>query len=246
LRSAERVSGHKTFFSNFSWFLFQPFAASEQNLGDPDFIKRKRASYLLVFYIAFVIGVGLWPFIFYPEPLFYSCSAAALKKEIPAIVISNPMISLVTVVIGCFLFIFCYMFIFSGVVNYALFSRLGKGAKPAFNEYLVFFAYSLSPLLFWAPAMAIRLFFFERLVFMRPWYPFFDWTDSNIIYFCAVGVFLAWKYLIELRVNQALFKVSMARALAPLLVQIILLLLLLLAPLLLNDLLFEALRYGLA
>jgi len=244
--AAEKVSGHKIFFSNFYWFLFHPFAASGQNFADPDFIKRKSASYLLVFYIAFVIGAALWPFIFYPEPLFYGCSAAALKKEIPAIVIGNPMISLVTVVIGCFLFIFCYMFIFSGAVNYALFSRMGKGANPAFGEYLAFFAHSLSPLLFWVPVMAVRLFFFERLVFMRPWYPFFDWTDSNIIYFCAVGFFLVWKYLIELRVNQALFKVNMARALAPLLVQVILLLLLLLAPLLLNDLLFEALQSGLA
>jgi len=246
LSAAEKVPGHKTFFSNFSGFLFQPYAASERNLTDPGFIKRKTTSYLLVFYIGFAIGLGLWPFIFYPEPLFYGCSAAALKKEIPAIVIGNPMISLVMVVSGSFLFIFGYLFIFAGAVNHALLSRLGKGAMPALGEYLAFFAYSLSPLLFWIPAMAIRFFFFERLVFLRPSYPFFDWTGSNIIYFCAVGVFLAWKYLIELRINQALFKASMARSLALLLAQVILLLLLLLAPLLLNDLLFEALKYGLA
>ena len=230
------------FFSDFAGFLFRPLTWAEDNLGGEE--SGGYIHYLYVFYISVLLGVSLWSFIFYPEPLYYGTSASELQAEIPSIVIADPIHSLLAVLASVLIAIFLYSYVLWGLISYALLKRRGRPG-PALGTYLGFYAYSLTPLLFWIPVMALRSFFFERWIHLRPLYPFIDWTAANVAHLAVIAAFLAWKFIIEMRINQAAFKASWRGAMIPVLAQVCLLVLLLLFPLLLNDLFFAAFKDGL-
>jgi hypothetical protein len=233
-----------TLIENIFAFLFRPARAARENLADPAG-SSFASSCLFVLHLSILLGVTFWYFVFYPEPLYYGLSAQALKKEIPAIVIADPKLSLLAMAAGLIGAIFVHTFLLGGLISFVIMKKLGARA-PALSRFLALYAFSLGPLLFWVPLMALRLFFFERWLNLRPLYPFFDWTDMNVLHLALAALFIAWKALIEVRLNQAAFQTSFGRALVPVLVEIAVLIALLLLPLAFNRLLFEAMKDTLA
>lgn len=231
------------FFQRISGFLFWPHEAALAVSEDER--ASGRGSWAFAFYLSILIGISMWCFIFYPEPLYFGLSGAALKKEVPSILIADPLVSLAVTAGATLIILFVYTFLVVGAVSHLALRYLSGGKGPSLSGYLECFTWSLTPLLFWAPVMALRIFLFERWIHLRPLYPFFDWTAATILHLAVTGAFIAWKLAIEVRINQALFGVRLWKALVPPLIQCVLLAGLLFLPILFNDLLFNALKDGL-
>ena len=222
--------------------LFQPFSWVENSLQGGNFSSSRGKAHGYALYISVLLGITLWFFLFYPEPLYYGTSGSALQKEIPSILIANPLLSLFVVLFAVFIIIFLCSYLSLGFLSYTIMSRISKGHDPQLSPYLSFYSYALTPLLFWIPVMVFRTFFFERWINLRPLYPFFDWTTPNIVHLLLLGACLVWKFIIEVRGNQAIFRVSPAKALLPVLAQAGLCIGLVNLPFLFNDLFFNAFK----
>jgi hypothetical protein len=228
------------FFSDLFGTLFFPYRTARQNRQRRP---NPRAGHLFVLYLSVLLGVGITCFVSYPETLYFGLPAEALGKEVPAVVAGFPVFAAL-VTAACLAFFFGYNYLLVGLAGFRWLSTLAGpgGEAPDRFTYLSAFAFSFAPLLFWVPIMAIRQLFFERLIFLQPVYPFIDWTDANILHFVLVGACVAWKFLLQVRVNQALFRVPLFRASVPVLAEAVVLALFLAAPFLLNDLIYDAFK----
>jgi len=211
-------------------FLFSPGAFAKE--------PKKAWPGLYALYVSTALGVSLWFFIFYPEPLYYGTSGAALQKEVPSIIIADPLLGLAVTAGASVLIFFAYNYLLMGTISRAIMVRL-CGGGPAVSEYLGSYAYSLTPLLFWIPVMALRIFFFERWINIKPMWPFIDWNAAAAIHLAAISIFLAWKLAIEAGINRALFRAPLWKALVPVAVQLIMLAGLLVLPSAANQALFD-------
>jgi len=232
---------YENFFSRFAGAMFNPSQAAASLAENHESGPRLRGSLLYVFYIWLVTGVSMWFLVFYPEPLYFHTSPQLFLKTVPANLAANPMMSLLLVLAGSFLFIVLQMYLAPALVSHALLKR-ASGSQLPLGRYLALYAWSLTPLLFWAPLIALRVSFFEKWLSMKPLYPFIDMTLPNIAQLMVTAFFILWKYRIEARMNLALFKVNRAWPAALVAGQILVQAGLLLAPYLFNHALFESMK----
>ena len=227
-------------------FLYRPRAAAVESLAPAPAAPHLAGSLAYALYLSLLLGVTLWSFVFYPEPLYYGLSGAALQKEVPSIIFANPWDSLAVMAATAVILFFIYTYLVMGLFNHAVMKRLSPGAAAPLKTYLSLYAYSLTPLLFWIPLMVLRAFFFERLINLRPLYPFFDWTIPNALHFFLTALLIGWMLFIQARLNQAAFQTSAGKASLPALAQAALLAVLSVIPAAFNEQLFNAFKDTLA
>jgi hypothetical protein len=225
-------------------FLFAPHRTALNQLNRPEGGRTSRAAYVYVAYLSVLLGITLWFFLFYPEPLYYGVSGEDLKAEVPSILVADPLLSLGIMVVIELLFTFVGGFLAVGTLSFLILRRLSRGGhkRISLGAYLGYFAQSFHPMLFLIPLITWRFFFYERWVNLKPMYPFVDWTTNNVIAAAILAGIMCWKLFIELRLNQAAFRASLVKALVPVLVQVVLLAGVIAFPYLLNDLFFNAFK----
>jgi hypothetical protein len=230
----------KSFFDDFYSFLIRPHSAALESIEDRSSGGRLLGSIAFVFYISVIVGITTWFFISYPEPLYYATSNSVLRQEVPSILTDNPLEYLFTVVIAAIFTVFLYIYCLWGVVGYFVLKRFSAARHDTLGRYLSYYANSLTPLLFLIPVMVLRLFFFERWIQLSPLYPFIDWTAPNMIHQIIVGGCLVWKFVIEVRLNQAFFGIGASKAMLPAVAQAFLIAVILIVPSTYNDFFFRS------
>lgn len=233
------------FFDNFYSFLVRPHSAAVENIKDLSSGSRQVGSTVFVFYISVLVGITIWFFISYPEPLYYGTATSVLRVEVPSIMTDNPFEYLFGLLLATIFVFFLYTYCFWGTIGYFVLGLFSDGRQGTLGKYLGLYAYSLTPLLLWIPVMVIRTFFFERWVQMKPLYPFIDWTAPNTIHQIIIGGCVIWKFVIEVRVNQAFFGVGMWKAMLPAFGQAMLFTAFLIVPSMYNDFFFNSMMHNL-
>ncbi|MFX0102201.1 MAG: hypothetical protein ACFFCS_21730 [Candidatus Hodarchaeota archaeon] len=204
------------FFENLAGFLFKPSRTTVENLENKDFLRSHKASQSYVIYSAILLGVTLWYFIFYPEPLYYGITEETPHAQIPIVTMSNPLFLLAFVLIGLIIF-WLYNHIIVGIINYFILKGLSKEKNTtiSFKSYLTFHGYTITPILFMVPVMVFRIFFFERMFAANFQFPFFDMSGPTIVFLVILLGFVMWKWIIELGVNRKLFKLPLIKTCIP-------------------------------
>jgi len=230
----------KCFFDDFYSFLIRPYSATANSIENRSSDAQLLGSTAFVLYVSIIIGITTWFFISYPEPIYYGTSSSVLRQEVPSILTDNPLEYLFGVVVAATFTIFVYFYCLWGTIGYFVLRPFSNSRHGAFGRYLSCYANSLIPLLFWVPVMVCRTFFFERWIQLSPLYPFIDWTAPNMIHQVIIGGCLVWKFVIEVRLNQAFFGISTGKAILPVLGQALLLTVLLIAPSMYNNFFFRS------
>ena len=157
----------------------------------------------------------------YPERIYYGVPLDAELKMLFRISVSEPAIFMMIIGLAFFL-IFILNFMISGTSNYLISRTLSRGkVKTSYKEYISVYGYSSTlPLLLLGVFTIFWVYFVEKFNFTTELPPFFDWTLINMVFFGIFFGFLAWKWISEIRINQAFFDISFIRATIPELVQI--------------------------
>ncbi len=210
-----------TFFESIAGFLFRPYDQCKKVLSEEKSTKKFTHSLLLVGYSTLIIGTVFCFWILYPERIYYGVPLDAELKMLFRISVSKPVIFMIIIGLTFFL-VFILNFMISGTVNYFISRRLSKIKTPSsYKEYLSVYGYSSTlPLLLLGVFTIFWVYFVEKFNLTTEIPPFFDWTLSNMIFFSVFFGFLAWKWIAEIRVNQAFFDISVIRASIPELVQV--------------------------
>ncbi|GAB4309165.1 MAG: hypothetical protein Kow0069_08090 [Promethearchaeota archaeon] len=196
-------------------------------------------------YVASTNALAQWFFTYYPEPLFYGTSASLLRENLPSVVLPNPLAFLAVVAAACFLLQVFLGYWLVGRLTHRHLSRRFPGSAPPLGSFMGVHALTLSPWLLLVPVVTVRFVFFERLVFLKPDVPPWDWTLPNVAYFSALGAVFAWSLVLQVRVNQAAFGAPRSRAALPAALQAaVVAVVSFLAPLA-GGLVFEAFKEGL-
>ena len=218
-------------------FLFFPSRTMDKisNQGNisTNYSSYRRVSYFFMAYFCLSIGFVLWFLISYPEPLYYGVSGDKFKADMPTQLIGNPFLNLIICLTLSFLCFLIFMHLIIGSISYKIITK--SGGKPRdsrseanserkLKEYLLLFSFSFIPLLLIIPFCTTWLYFFEKITFSKPIFPFFDLTLMNGIFLSFICIFLAWKYLIEYKINQSFFQISRGKALTSVVIQFIILL----------------------
>lgn len=236
------------FFGDIFTFLFTPSVRAKTARETKGKKHSMAKPLLLMFYMTIIISVGTWFLIAYPDTLYYGVPGADLLEINPGVVVDNPLVLLIGLIGLDFIFIFLWAFLFNGNVNFSLLQRMAakRGPPPSKNQYLSLYSGTFIPFMFAIPLFFFRIFFFEKLLIVKPFFPLVDWTIPNIVFFALVGVLFAWKFIIEFRVNQKFFQVSGIKALVTIAYQVAILIVILVLPFALNDLIFDLVKGGLA
>jgi hypothetical protein len=144
--------------------------------------------------------------ILYPEPLYYGLWPNTPHANLSIIEQSNPLI--LVLLVGVLLIInFIYFHILLGSLNYGVSKLLTRkdGKVPPFRAFMSCNGYGLIPLLLTVPLAAFRIFFFGRIAFNNHDFPFFDMTVPNIIYVILLGIIYTWMFVVQTKINRAMF-----------------------------------------
>ena len=212
------------FFENLAGFIVQPYKQTQKYLQDlQNSSSRSLSSFLFVIYGAIFCGIIFVFWVLYPERLYYPVPYINFH-EYDFIELSTPII-LFVVFLGGFLFVAAIYFVAVGLGNYIIMTLFSKKkmSKKGCREYLGVHGFSISPLLFLGIFTILWIYFFEKLYISYTFPPFIDFTVPTIIFFVILFIFLAWQWLMELRINQSFFETSVIRAIIPELVQMVLL-----------------------
>ncbi|MHA1649639.1 MAG: hypothetical protein ACTSYB_05555 [Candidatus Helarchaeota archaeon] len=213
-----------TFFEYIAGFLFRPYTQCNILLAElHSHPKQFKKSFVFVVYGSIILGIVFLFWIFYPECLYYGVSFDSAYRNLLFINLSTPMNLLVI-----FLFIVGLLVIFHfllvGLCNYivgCLFSEKKLSRADAKN-YLAAYGYgSTLPLLLLGVFIIFWVYFFEKFYIATEIAPYIDFTFPVIVFFSIFFGFLIYKWIIETRINQAFFKVSIFRAVIPELIQVI-------------------------
>jgi len=237
-----------SFFENLFGFLFFPTNTSKANLGQIMTSKNQRSAHFYVLYLSIILGVIFWFFVGYPEPLYYGIPGEIFQKDMPSMLVSDPLLFLILIILVSIFNQYFINYLFIGYLSYKInlkFTRQDNENRFNLKNYLTFYAYSFSPLLFCFPLIIYWIFFFERLLFMTPLFTFFDLTAPNIILVSLLTFFLFWKYMIEVKLNKQFFKNSTSKAIIPVILQILLLLGLVLIVFIVSNILIDSILRGL-
>ncbi|MFX0099458.1 MAG: hypothetical protein ACFFCS_07745 [Candidatus Hodarchaeota archaeon] len=236
------------FFEEIFGFLFNPSSAIKSRLEKESKKPSMVKPLLYILYICIIIAVGMWFLIAYPDTLYYGVSGSDLLEINPGVLIDNPFVFLIGLIGLGLILIFLWSFLLNGNVNFALMKRLTKNRNPLHSkkDYLSLYSYSFTPFMLTIPIFFFRVFFFEKLLFFKPFFPLVDWTIPNIVFFCLIGVLFAWKFTIEFRINQKMFQVPGIKAMVTILYQVAILIVILTVPFAFNEMIFDLVKEGLA
>lgn len=213
---------NRTFLERITDVLIKPSQLIKENIE----AKQRHQASLYVLYLSVIISVVLWFFIYYPEVLYYGVSGTGFQKDMPTFIFPDPLIFLFMLILASIANQFLFQYLFIGYIGYKINIKLSTSEikrTRSFKDYLSNYAFSFTPFLFLVPILTFWLYFFERLIFMKPIFPLFDLTIPNIILLAIFTGCFAWKYYIEIQINKTYFGTSTFKAAVPVLIQIALL-----------------------
>ncbi|MFX0101262.1 MAG: YIP1 family protein [Candidatus Hodarchaeota archaeon] len=210
----------KRFVENIGGFLVDPAGTTRERIQDTDTMNRA-IPWLLVIIISITQGTAAWFMILYPEPWYYGLGPGTPSDNIPIIEDSNPVI-LVALVILLLAINLVYFNLIAGGLNFFIMKRLSKQERvtPSFRVFFSYYSYSLTPLFLGLPVAAFRLYFFGKITLYNLDFPFFDTTIQNILYVVILGVFYAWMYIIQGKMNESIFNVPRWKSAIPVLLNV--------------------------
>ncbi len=193
-------------FETVGGFIFNP-ADILAKQADKSRFTRYAAPLLNILVISALQGVAAFYMIFYPEPLYYGLGPDTPHAHLYIIEQSNPLllaglvILLLIINAGFFLGI-------GGSLNYGLSKLLarGRGDAPSYRAFMACSGYAFTPLMLAVPLAAFRYFFFGRITFSNHDFPFFDLTVPNIVYIVLLGIIYAWTFVVQAKINRAMFR----------------------------------------
>ncbi|MEX2682301.1 MAG: hypothetical protein Q6373_011940 [Candidatus Sigynarchaeota archaeon] len=186
-------------------FIFNPAATIATHASKPRFA-RHAMSFLIVTGISMLQGIAAFYMIFYPEPLYYGLGPDTPHAHLFIIEQSNPMLLAGLVILLLLINGFFFLCI-GGSINFGLLKLLarGRGETPTYRDFIAGSACAFMPLLFTIPLAAFRYFFFGRITFGNHDFPFFDLTVPNFIYVLLLGAIYAWMFVVQAKINRAMF-----------------------------------------
>jgi hypothetical protein len=212
-----------SFFENITGFLFHPYGYTSSFLAENSNSYRKTIIFEL--YGAALLSIIEIFFIMYPEGVWYGLSFETAFKNLPFFNIYSPLI--------LFLFFLVFWgtiigmhFFGIGTLNYFIGKLLGgrDTAKRGRKEYLTVYGFSsMLPILLLGIVAIFWIYFFEKFYFATDISPYIDFTGPVLIFLCVLFVFMSWKWIMEVRINQRFFNTSIVRAAIPEVVQVFLL-----------------------
>jgi hypothetical protein len=115
-------------------------------------------------------------------------------------------------------------FLLIGTINYAITRTYVKFefTFKNYKKYLSIFGYSILPTLLFGIFTIFWIYFVEKLYLATEISPLIDFTLNNIIYIIMYFVFIIWKLVIETRMNQEFFQISVYKAMIPEILQLFL------------------------
>nr|MDO8111569.1 hypothetical protein [Candidatus Sigynarchaeota archaeon] len=192
-------------FGTVGGYLFNPAGIIARQASEPSFTMHVK-SFLFVVLVSVLQGACAFYIIFYPEPLYYGLGPSTPHAHLYVIEQSNPLL-LAGLVILLLLFNAVYFHGFAGSLNYLLSRWLsrGQGTTPSFRAFMTRSGYGFMPLLLTIPLASFRFFFLGRISFNNHDFPFFDMTVPNSIYIVFLGLFYAWMFVVQAKINRAMF-----------------------------------------
>nr|MDO8087522.1 hypothetical protein [Candidatus Sigynarchaeum springense] len=186
-------------------FMFNPSAAIATRAGKPR-LARHATPLLCMVVVSVLQGISAFYMIFYPEPLYYGLGPETPHAHLYIIEQSNPLL-LAGLVILLLLINGVFFLCIGGSINFGLLKLLarGRGEAPTCRAFITSSGYAFVPLLLAVPLAAFRYFFFGRITFSNHDFPFFDLTVPNIIYMLILGGIYAWTFVVQAKINRAMF-----------------------------------------
>lgn len=195
----------------------------------------KRFGHLYVLYLSISLGVVLWYMVYYPESLFYGLPTTDLTSFDTFLIADDPFIALLLCMALSLLAHHVIGYMAFGRFNFAMLGKDRATSKDAgqYETYLAWYSHALTPLFLVVPLCYVRFVFFERILFFSFFFPMFDLTTINVVFFILYGSIIAWRMLIEFRINSTFFKPTRRKAIIPVLFQTAIIVLITVVPLLL-------------
>ena len=220
-------SEFKTFIERTFSCLFFPSQTFKDSLKQDRDGKKRKLSFFFIFYLSIILAVALWFFVAYPEVLYYGVSGSDFRRDMPTLLSPNLFVFLLLLMGMSVINQFLFQFLFIGALSYKMNTKLNPRESEdsrSIKDYLAFYAHSFTSFLFFIPLITIWLFFFERLIFMKPIFPFVDLTLPNITLLSLFTLIYVWKYFIEIQLNREYFGTTWLKAAIPVILQIMILL----------------------
>ncbi|MBD3228801.1 MAG: hypothetical protein GF329_11500 [Candidatus Lokiarchaeota archaeon] len=213
-----------SFLKNIGGFLFKPQKQAKKFLSNTKVSNKPLKTVLFVLYGSCVLSITMVFFILIPEILYYGIPIGMEYQNLLFINFSKPSIIIGLFLVGMIMF-FGIFFLLIGTMNF-LISRTYIKFNLTFKRYktyLTIFGYSILPLLLFGIITIFWIYFVEKLYIATEIPPLIDFTFNNIIYIILYFVFTIWKLIIETRINQEYFKISVYKAIIPEIIQLFLL-----------------------
>lgn len=243
MSESESESELKIFIERSYSSLFLPKHCFKTSMEQERSGTRYKLSFLFMIYLSIIIGIASWFLILYPEPLYYGVSGTEFQQDMPTMITPNIPLALLILILISFTTLFLFQYIFIGFLGYrSNFKNRERESdiSHAFRDYLTLYAHSFTPFLFLIPIITIRIFFFEKLIMMGPFFPFIDLNPSNLIFLSLFGLIFFWKFYIEIHLNRQFFGSSRLRATMPVFLQLGILLVLFLSVYFISLMFFDS------
>ncbi len=192
-------------FGTVGGFMFNPTGLLTAKTNELRFTTYAKP-FLVMVLISVLQGVGAFYMILYPEPLYYGLGPDTPHANLSIIEQSNPLILGLLVVVLLIINAVYFHFLL-GSLNYGVSKLLARkdGKVPPFRAFMSCNGYGLMPLLLTVPLAAFRIYFFGRIAFNNHDFPFFDMTVPNIIYVILLGIIYTWMFVVQAKINRAMF-----------------------------------------
>lgn len=211
------------FFEDIGGFLFKPQKQAKKFLSRTSKNQNLLKTTIFVLYGSIILSIILVFFILIPEVFYYGTVMNYDYRNLLFINLSQPSLIFGLFMIGLIVF-FGIFFLFIGTINYAITRTYVKFefTFKNYKRYLSIFGYSILPTLLFGVFTIFWIYFVEKLYIATEISPLIDFTLNNIIYIIIYFVFIIWKLVIETRMNQEFFQISIYRAMIPEILQLFL------------------------
>ncbi|MHA1270986.1 MAG: hypothetical protein ACTSPY_14430 [Candidatus Helarchaeota archaeon] len=206
---------------NLGGFLFRPYRQASVFLSDKKRSKSFLITFIFILYSSILLSIIMVFFILRPECIYYGIFFPNYQN-FQFINLSRLDYLLILFLIGLIIYL-GILFFGTGTFNY-LITILISNKKFSFKhlkDYFTIIGYSILPLLIFGIFIIFWTYFIEKLYLSMTISPFIDLTLNNIILIIVIFVILIWKLVIETRINQRFFNISIYKAVIPEIIQLI-------------------------
>ncbi len=222
-----------------SGFLFQPRARSEEFFAGISVQKRVRLinrSMFIPQFLGIFTGLVLIFYFFYPEAFLVPGSLTG-GPSLFIFSAANPLYMVGGFLLGYIGVAFLSPYLSSGL-NFFVLRAIAKRSAPlkslsptlnqslpvqnhlGFSVYVRAYSFSLLPVGIFDIFAVFWIYFYEKFLYSKIYFPVADITLGVVILITMVGITLVWKFWIEFGINRAFFHASNRVSIVPILVKV--------------------------